>query len=461
MDGSFSGTIYRIAPPAFTPVVPGIDLTTTAGQIAALRSPAVNVRHLGFRALRDAGARAFPAVAELLKDKNKWIAARAVWLLPYLGEEGLGTCLSLLKDQRSPQRVLAYRALRRAGHDMVPHARHLAVDPSPQVRREIALSLRDLPAAKTADIFVELARRCDTTDKNSVEAIGLGAANQESVIWSAIREGLKPGTAGEWPESFARLTWRLWGAASLDDLKARALDPSLTLDQRKFAVESIAFIDDARAARVMLKLAATGSPVKGEATAWLLRNAAGEWARYDLAKGLKDQGIYDPESIVISAAPVPTPPDRAPAVEEILKLKGDPSRGRTAGARCIICHQVDGQGNDYGPNLRGWARNQQLEVIIRAIADPSAEIAQGYKGTEIVLKDGGLIHGIAFNNSDLHRDDSPPVVIQSAGGVTQLIPKDRIKDRRDFKRSLMYDPVTLGLKAQDIADLAAWLRTYR
>ncbi len=461
MDGSFSGTIYRIAPPAFTPVVPGIDLTTTAGQIAALRSPAVNVRHLGFRALRDAGARAFPAVAELLKDKNKWIAARAVWLLPYLGEEGLETCLSVLKDQRSPQRVLAYRALRRAGHNMVPHARRMAADPSPQVRREIALSLRDLPAAKTADIFVELARRCDTTDKNSVEAIGLGAANQESVIWSAIREGLKPGTAGEWPESFARLTWRLWGAASLDDLKARALSLSLSLDQRKFAVESIAFIDDARAARVMLGLASEGSPVKGEATAWLLRNAAGEWARYDLHKGLKERGIYDPESVVISTAPVPTPPDRAPAVEELLKLKGDPSRGRTAAARCIICHQVDGQGNDYGPNLRGWARNQQLEVIIRAIADPSAEIAQGYKGTEIVLKDGGLIHGIAFNNSDLHRNDSPPVVIQSAGGVTQLIPKDRIKDRRDFKRSLMYDPVTLGLKAQDIADLAAWLRTYR
>jgi hypothetical protein len=76
-------------------------------------------------------------------------------------------------------------------------------------------------------------------------------------------------------------------------------------------------------------------------------------------------------------------------------------------------------------------------------------------------KNGDLIHGIAFNNSDLRRDDSPPVVIQSAGGLTQLIPKDRIEDRKDFKRSLMYDPVTLGLKAQDIADIAVWLRTYR
>ena len=148
-------------------------------------------------------------------------------------------------------------------------------------------------------------------------------------------------------------------------------------------------------------------------------------------------------------------------MEEILKLKGSPSRGRTTAARCILCHQIDGQGNDYGPNLRGWARNQDQEVIVRAIANPSAEIAHGYNGTEIILKDGSLIHGVAFNNSDLGRSDSPPVVIQSAGGLTQLIPRERIERRRDFKRSLMYDPVTLGLTAQDIADLSAWLRSYR
>ena len=461
MDSSFSGTIYRVAPHGFKPTVPSIDLNTIAGQITALRSPAVNVRHLGFRSLRSAGTRALPAVKNLLQDQNQWVAARAVWLLPYLGEEGIATCFTLLKDKRSQHRVLAYRALRRAGHDMIPHARHLARDPSPQVRREVALSLRDLPASRTSSIFVDLARRCDTTDKNSLEAIGLGAANQESVIWTALHEALQPGPPAAWPESFARLTWRLWGAASLDHLKTRATDLSLSLDQRKFAVESIAFIDDERASRVMLELASEGSPVKGEATAWLLRNAAGEWARHDLAKGLKERGIYDPESITLVAAPVPPPPGPAPEVEEILKLKGNPSRGRTTAARCILCHQIDGQGNDYGPNLRGWARNQDQEVIVRAIANPSAEIAHGYNGTEIILKDGSLIHGVAFNNSDLGRSDSPPVVIQSAGGLTQLIPRERIERRRDFKRSLMYDPVTLGLTAQDIADLSAWLRSYR
>lgn len=463
LDESYSGTIYRIAPRDFKPVVPAFDLTTTPGQITALRSPAVHTRYLGFRALRDQGAAALPAVKSLLRDAHPWIAARAIWLLPHLGEEGVKACVAIFDEADFQRRIAAYRALRRAGQDIVPHARRLAADPSPQVRREVVLSLRDIPAARTADIFVELARRCDTGDKNSVEAIGLGAANQESVIWAAIKNELKPGAPGEWPDSFARLTWRLWGAAAIDDLKVRALAPALTPQQRKFAVESIAFIDDARAAEALLELASDGSTVKGDATAWLLRNLAGEWAKYDLADGLKKAGIYDPESITVNPSPLPDVPADAkrPSVAEVLKLSGDPERGKVTAARCLLCHQIDGNGADYGPDLKGWAATQTRETIVRSIAEPSAEIALGYKGTEVRLKDGGVIHGIAFNNNDHNWDKAPPLVIQSAGGVTQLVPKERIEKKRELGRSLMFDPGALGLSAQDIADLAAWLRVYR
>ncbi|MDA0811597.1 MAG: c-type cytochrome, partial [Verrucomicrobia bacterium] len=463
LDESFSGTIYRIAPRGFKPVIPGVDFATTVGQIAALRSPAVNTRHLGFRALKAQGAAVIPAVASLLKDENQWIAARAVWLLPYLGDEGVKSCVAMLGNEKAEQRVVVYRALRRAGHDMVPHARRMADDPSPQVRREIALSLRDIPAERTADIFVKLARRCDTTDKNSLEAIGLGAANQESQIWKAIKEGLKPGEPAQWPDNFVRLTWRLWSAASIDDLKERCVNPALPLDQRKFAVESLGFVDDARAASAMLELASPGSPLRGDATAWLLRNLSGEWAKYDIGKALKEKGIYDPATITVTASPVPAPPANAklPPMADILKLEGDAARGKVAAARCIMCHQIDGNGADYGPGLKGWAQNQSREAIVRAIAEPSAEIALGYNGTEVLLKDGSVIHGIAFNNSDLALDVALPLVIQSTGGVTQLIPKYRIEKKNEFDRSLMYDPATLELNAQDIADIASWLQTYR
>ena len=224
--------------------------------------------------------------------------------------------------------------------------------------------------------------------------------------------------------------------------KTRALDLSLAQEQRKLAVESIGFIDDARAAHVMLDLASNGSPMKGEATAWLFRNLPGD----------------------CHLAPMPEPGADAeqPNVDEILKLTSDTPKGHLAAAtRCILCQRIDGAGTEYGPNLKGWGATQEREAVVRAIAEPSAGIAHGYMGTEVILKDGGVIHGIAFNNTELWMKDALPLVIQSAGGLTQLIAKDRIEKKHAFKRSLMFDPQTLGLSAQDIADIAAWLEGYR
>ena len=60
---------------------------------------------------------------------------------------------------------------------------------------------------------------------------------------------------------------------------------------------------------------------------------------------------------------------------------------------------------------------------------------------------------VAFNDGD-------PLIVQSTGGVTQMIPKKQIKGRRDLGRSLMYAPETLGLSAQDVADMVTFLKTY-
>ena len=54
---------------------------------------------------------------------------------------------------------------------------------------------------------------------------------------------MKPGNAMEWPESFARLTWRLMPEAAIPSLKARVGASGLAEGaQRKLAVDSLAFI---------------------------------------------------------------------------------------------------------------------------------------------------------------------------------------------------------------------------
>jgi len=139
LDKDSAGTIYRIAPKGFKSHVPKIDLATMAGQIEALRSPAVNVRFSGFTRLKAQGDKAVPAVAALLADKNPYIAARAIWLLAQMGPAGTAKVTSLLSSKDDEVRLVAYRALRRANHEVLAMAKRMAADPSAAVRREVAL----------------------------------------------------------------------------------------------------------------------------------------------------------------------------------------------------------------------------------------------------------------------------------------------------------------------------------
>jgi len=454
-DESRSGTIYRIAPKGFKPAVPKFDVKTIDGLITALSSPAPNVRFTGFQGLKAKGAEALPAVTRLLSHPNPFVAARAIWLLPHLGEKGLAQAVGLLKSEDPAIVISAYRALRRADQDVLPYAPALAASKNSAIRREVALSLRGQPIAKTQEIFLTLAKAFDGTDKNEWEAIGLGAEKVENELWTYLREKMAAGTPSKWTPAFTRLTWRLWPSVAIDDLLARAGDMALSADERLFAVESIAFIQDRKAADAMVKLAAEGSATRAEATRWLLQRGTGAWAEFGLKEELKAKGIYDPDKIVVQPITVPEPNKDAklPTLKEIAELKGDAKRGEAAAARCIMCHSIDGKGAEYGPALKGWGKNQTPEVIARAILQPSAEISQGFEGKVVKLKDGGEIHGLV-------RSERDPVIVQSTGGVTQMIPKDRVEKIEPFKRSLMLSSDQLGLSAQDIADLVEFLRSY-
>jgi hypothetical protein len=53
-----------------------------------------------------------------------------------------------------------------------------------------------------------------------------------------------------------------------------------------------------------------------------------------------------------------------------------------------------------------------------------------------------------------------PVMVRSMGGVTQIIPTNRVAGPpRRMKESLMMGAAQLGLTAQDVADLVAFLRS--
>jgi len=456
LDETLSGAIYRIAPKGFVSRVPKFDASTIDGQITALRSPAVNVRAIGFQGLKARGASAVNAVAALLNDPNIYMRGRAIYLLYQLGPEGQKRAGTPESYTDPALRIAAYRPMRRANLDIMPVAARLARDGDAGVRREVALSMRDQTSPSVLDVLVDIARGYDGQDRSYLEALGTGASGKEAALYDRLRPVLGAKDPTAWSPAFTRIAWRLHVPAAVADLTTRARASQLSLADRRFALDSLAFVTDPSAAKSMLSLADASSPLRESATWWLLNRLGSDWSapEYGMRPALKAAGIYDPDTIQLKEVVVPPAPADLPqlSVEDIARLNGDAARGKTATARCLMCHSIGGAGAEVGPTLDGWGRGKSPEVVATALVKPSLEIAHGYDGTELKTKDGLTIQGVILKEGD-------PLMMRSMGGVTQIIPLDRVATRRRMPGSLMMSAAQLGLSAQDVADIVAFLRS--
>ena len=459
LDDSCSGAIYRIAPKGFVSKVPTLDLASVAGQVDALRSPAVHVRALAFNALVAGGRASLEPVAALLDDPNPYIQARAINVLYRLGVSGIRTAGDPTAQPTTQRKIAAYRALRHAprtaGLDPFGSAVALAHDADPAVRREVALSLRNESLDTARDLLVAIAMGYDGKDRSYLEAFGTGATGKEADVYTAVKAAIGDDDAHRWSDAFADIAWRLHPVAALPDFLSRAGSGALSPAQREQALDSIAFIPDRAAADAMLTIGQLESPVKSGAIWWLLNRNNNDWKEYDLMTQLKERGIYDPAKVVIQEVIAPAPDEaqkKALSLESVLALTGDAERGKVTSARCIMCHQVGGLGVAYGPPLDGWGKSQTSEVVARSIIDPSSDISHGFDATELKTKDGQTIHGLVIQEGN-------PTIVLSTGGLTQIIPKNIIAETHKLGRSVMLSAAQLALTEQDVADLVAYLRS--
>ena len=455
LDNSFAGAIYRITPKGKKLTTPKLDVSTTAGQIAALKSPAINVRALGFMKLKDAGASSVAPVAALLNDSNPYVRGRAVFLLAQLGPQGIAKVEEQLKHRDSQMRIAAFRALRRVNHKVLEHAKVLASDSSPAVRREAAIACRDASLDGSRDILLAIAKGYDGKDKAYLEAWGTGCSGKEAEIYKALAANPPDKDPAKWPASYANLIWRLTPAGSEKAFAARAAAPALPERDRIAAITALGFIPTKASAMALLDLAEkTSGMVKTHAMWWLLNYKDIRWKDAGIDAQLKSRKLFDPDSVSITPSIVPeAPATQLPSVAEIAKLKGNVKRGVEKSQACLLCHRIGDKGNEYGPVLTAFAKAQTIEVVINAIVNPSAEISHGFEGYELSLRDGGKVHGLLLSSGD-------PIIMMSMGGLTQTIPGSKTRGRpQQLGRSLMLSADQLGLGAQDVADIVAYLRS--
>ncbi len=229
------GRIFRIAAAGAKYAIPKYDFTTAEGAAKALKSPNLEARFLAWQALHAMGDKAEAALTALYQDPNPRFRARALWLLGKQGskDKQLAILKNALHDSDSDIRCTAVRLARQlAGQfsvEEIGDAVNLR-DPSPAVRRELLVGLRELSLEKVPQLpqaWAELAMQYDGQDRWYLETLGIAADGR----WDALLDAWKD--AGGNPDSAAGrdILWRSRGNQSAAALLKIINDPATTVAQ--------------------------------------------------------------------------------------------------------------------------------------------------------------------------------------------------------------------------------------
>lgn len=509
------GRIYRVTPKGKNLPVPTLNLSTVKGQTEALSSPATNVRMLGFAALQAQGEKVLKPVLKLLESPNPYVRARAVYLLATLGPKGVEEVEKVLAFGDEPLRVTAFRALKQTP-DFVPKV--LAADPSPAIRREVAIALRDMPFEQSKDALKALVRGYDGKDRYYLTALGIAADKKQEEFFALLKPTL-PADPTQWDQKTANLIWELHPESAIDVLEKRATAASLTADARKQAITALGFIKSPVAAKVMVNLSkSVDSTVAKQATYWVNFRRSNDWATLlnwdevmppklspseqrmlSLRQKLMDEYVSeadktkvaldmarDPEggkALVGLAADKKLPASLLKSIGEVIFQNPDQNVRTMAGdyftrpgvEKTVSLKQIAGLSGNGQAGLAIYKANC---ATCHKHGTLGAEIGPELTKIHEKFDKNGLLDaiinpsaGLAFGYEPwlittktgqtyygfLVSDGAQAVVIKDTAGQKQTISTAKIASRKQYTTSLMPDPVSMGLSEQQLADLVAYL----
>jgi putative membrane-bound dehydrogenase-like protein len=229
------GRIYRLVPIGYKPQIPNVDLDSQQGLSAAFGSPAQSVRYLAYQKLRSQGSEAVPLLRSMVEQDDPVLRARALWLMGEVESETEQSVHKALKDREANFRILALRILRSQGTDPVKIIQSLLNDSSPQVRREVALTLQYAHGDEAVQPLLELCKLYDGKDRWYLEALGIAARGKESQLYPLLNSAFP----GKWNSLRGQFIWEFRPADALPHLISSLRDDSLTNQQRTEALDAL------------------------------------------------------------------------------------------------------------------------------------------------------------------------------------------------------------------------------
>ena len=207
-------------------------------------------------------------------------------MLAELGPEGLRIVENKLNHEDERIRICAFRALRFKDHRIMEHAHKMANDPSPSVRREVALAMRYQPFGKSKDILLEIAKGYDGKDRYYVEAFGIGCTDKEEKIYAELKKHLR---IQEYDPRYAGLVWRLHPASSVAEIKSWAINQTLDQKVRRSMLFALSLIETRQTAHAMIHIAKEQeAEISNLAKEFITKRDQGIWSTFkakDLLEG--------------------------------------------------------------------------------------------------------------------------------------------------------------------------------
>lgn len=267
-------------------------------------------------------------------------------------------------------------------------------------------------------------------------------------------------------------------ALAMSRLKATLDDGGAPAPVRESAAIALANIDrpDARAA-VLESLTALPEPLQSTAAAALVRHKEGARALLEaIAAGKASARLLQerPITIGLENAEIPDLADRIAGLldglppadqklqeminerrESFLKASKDVKAGGMAfESRCAMCHTIDGNGEDVGPQLDGIGV-RGLDRLLEDILDPNRNVDQNFRVTNLALRDGRVVSGLL-----LREEGQIAIVVDSLGDEIR-VPLDEIEERQTAQISPMPADLANQIPEDDFNNLLEFLLNHR
>jgi putative membrane-bound dehydrogenase-like protein len=329
-----------------------------------------------------------------------------------------------------------------------------------------------IPTAETSSLFAKLSSSTNQRVKDRSQELGTlwgNAASIEATLKTitdagasvderkkainaakalkneAARDALLKVLAGANPEALfveaIRALGEIGGDVVADDLlrlwprltqNSKAAAADVLVSRRRWAIELLSAIEAKQINALELPITAVRS-LGDSKDDFIRERAAQAIGRIRPANADKQKIIEEKKAMILKGGP----PD----------LKAGHEAARKT---CFVCHKLNGEGADVGPDLTGVGRSS-LDALLVNVIDPNLVIGKGYENVVIEKKDGQTVSGRMVENTDSR------VKLLSAGPKEEVVAKSDIENMRVSDVSVMPEGLEQTISNQDFRNLILFI----